>query len=334
METALMGPRRAGTVPPEGGDRTGRKKMTPNLLKKRLIAALQNFSGEICWDAPLAPYTSLKVGGPADVLLFPRSVAEVTHLMEVFSEHRLPYFILGNGSNLIVKDGGIEGAVLHLKHLNRIERIDERQLFAESGVSYPKLALYALDEGLSGLEFAAGIPGSVGGAVVMNAGVPDAETAQRLESVTLIKSSGDTCHLSARELTFFYRKTTLPEGVLVSAVFDLTETPADVIRAKMKQFLKRRQLTQPLQFPNCGSVFKNLPNHAAGALIEAAQLKGFRAGNAEISSQHANFIINRGSATAADCLALIAKMRDTVAHLQGITLELEVKVVGRNEIER
>lgn len=307
--------------------------MDHTLLKKRLTTALQGFSGEICWNAPLAPYTSLKVGGPADVLLFPRSVAEVAHLMEVFSEYRLPYFILGNGSNLIVKDGGIEGAVLQLKHLNRIERIDERQIFSESGVSYPKLALYAMDEGLSGLEFAAGIPGSVGGAVVMNAGIPGAETAQRLTSVTVVQASGGTRRLSAQDLTFSYRKTTLPEGVIVSAVFDLTETPADAIKAKMKQFLKRRQLTQPLQFPNCGSVFKNPPNHAAGALIEAAQLKGFRAGNAEISGQHGNFMINRGGATAADCLALITKMRDTVAHLQGITLELEIKVVGRDEVE-
>ncbi len=297
--------------------------------KEDLRTALQGFSGALHWDAPIAPFTSLKVGGTADLLLVPASVSDLALAMPAISALQLPCFVLGQGSNLIVKDGGIEGVVLHLKHFKHMERIGNHRLFAQSGAAYPKLALFAMEQGLSGLEFACGIPGSVGGAVAMNAGIPNAETAEVLESITLVAPSGHCLDLPARDLGFSYRRTQLPEGIVVDATFVLHPSAREIIEHNMKHLLKRRQITQPLQKPNCGSVFKNPPGHHAGALIEAAGLKGFHVGDAQISERHANFIINLGRAQAADCLALINKIQDTVRQKQGIALELEVKIIGR-----
>jgi len=306
------------------------EKPTTVSWKKELLADLENFSGELRWNEALSAYTSLKVGGPADLLLVPRSLADLASVMPVLTLHRLPVFVFGNGSNLLVRDGGIEGAVIYLKHFNRIEQIGANRLLAESGVSYPKLALFAMEQGLSGLEFASGIPGSIGGAVAMNAGIPNAETAQVLERITMMDTSGNIHDFSARDLQFSYRKTTLPEGLILSATFLLRPGPRRMIEAKMKHLLKRRQQTQPLQKPNCGSVFKNPPGQHAGALIEAAGLKGKRIGDAQISERHGNFIVNLGKASACDCLALIKMMQEKVKQKQGIDLEYEVKVVGRD----
>lgn len=299
-------------------------------LKKELTEALKSFSGELCWYAPLAPYTSLKVGGSADLLLFPHTIADLALLMPILTKYALPVFVLGFGSNLLIRDGGVAGAVIHLKYLNQIEQIGAKEVYAESGVAYPKLSIFAMDQGLSGLEFASGIPGSVGGAVAMNAGIPNYETAQTLKSVTLMDVFGKLQDYSASNLKFSYRKTALPEKLIVSAIFALTPATQEAIKRKMKHFLKQRQQTQPLQKPNCGSVFKNPPGHYAGALIETAGLKGFHIGDAQISERHGNFILNQGAATATDCLALIKKMQETVKKQHGIRLELEVKVIGRN----
>lgn len=300
-------------------------------LKKQLRTLFKNYGGKLRWDEPLARYTSLKVGGPADLMVFPRSVAEVSTLMQTLSKHRLPYFVLGGGSNLLIKSGGIEGVVIHLKHLNRAKRLDATQLQADAGLSYPKLAIYAMEQGLSGLEFAAGIPGMVGGAVVMNAGIPRQETAPLLTSVTLVDKAGESREIPAKALSFAYRSSELPKGVIVSAVFALTPAPPENVEQRMKAYLKRRQETQPLSFSNCGSVFKNPEGLYAGRLIEQAGLKGYQIGDAQISERHGNFIINRGAAQAEDCLALIKKMQETVLDLFGIVLELEVKVIGQDE---
>ncbi len=300
------------------------------VLKQELKEALKGFSGECCWHTPMAPYTSLKVGGPADLLLFPESEADLAWLMPVLTKYALPIFVLGSGSNLLVRDGGIAGAVIHLRSLNQIKQIGPNHLFAESGVSYPKLALFAMHHGLSGLEFASGIPGSVGGAVAMNAGIPNYETAQILTSVRLMDALGNVEDFSAQDLDFSYRKTTLPQALILSTRFRLSSAPKRLIEAKMKYLLKQRQSSQPLQKPNCGSVFKNPPGQHAGALIEAAGLKGFSIGDAQISERHGNFMLNHGAATATDCLALITKMQERVAQQTGITLQLEVKVIGRD----
>lgn len=295
-----------------------------------LKEALKDYPGEVRFDEPVAPYTSLKVGGPAEAMVFPRSSAEVVLLMERIGQHRLPYFILGGGSNLIVRDGGIPGVVVHLKHLSRIAFQEPDTLLADAGVSYPKLSTEAMAKGLSGLEFAAGIPGTVGGAIAMNAGIPGEETASVLSSVTLVDEEARVKTLPKEAIQFGYRTAALPKGIVTSASFRLTLAAPAEVEQKLKRLLKRRRETQPLSFPNVGSVFTNPPGDYAGRLVESVGLKGFRIGDAQISERHGNFIINLGNAKAGEVLALIAEMQTRVKERHGIDLELEARVVGRD----
>lgn len=297
-----------------------------NIVRK----VLEGYSGEIRFDEPIAPYTSLKIGGPAEAMVFPRSSAEVILLMERIGQHRLPYLILGGGSNLIVRDGGLPGVVVHLKHLSRITFQEPEILLADAGVSYPKLSTEAMAKGLSGLEFAAGIPGTVGGAVAMNAGIPGEETASVLSSVTLVDEEAKVRTLPKEAIRFGYRTAALPKGIVTSASFRLTPAAPAEVEQKLKRLLKRRRETQPLSYPNVGSVFTNPPGDYAGRLVESVGLKGFRIGDAQISERHGNFIINLGNAKAGEILALIAEMRKRVQEQYGISLELEAKVVGRD----
>ncbi len=304
---------------------------TEKITIASLQSALKNYSGQTRWNEVMAPYTSLKVGGPADVMLLPKSIEEVSSLMQIISKHQFPYFVLGNGSNLLIKDGGIEGIVIHLKYLHQVRFVDQNHIYVEAGLPYPKLAIYAMEQGLTGLEFAAGIPGTVGGAIVMNAGIPDFETAAHLESITIIReSSGQQETIPAKEHLFSYRRSELPKGIIVSGIFSLMASSKKSIELTMKTYLKKRQDTQPLSFSNCGSVFKNPENHHAGALIESAGLKGLQIGGAQISERHGNFVINRDAASAADFLALIQKMKSAIFDSKGIPLECEVKIIGRD----
>lgn len=293
-----------------------------------LKEALKDYPGEVRFDEPVAPYTSLKVGGPAEALVFPRSSAEVVLLMERIGRYRLPYFVLGGGSNLIVRDGGIPGVVVHLKHLSRITFQEPDILLADAGVSYPKLSTEAMAKGLSGLEFAAGIPGTVGGAIAMNAGIPGEETASVLISVTLVEEEAKVKTLPKEAIRFGYRTAALPKGMVTSASFRLTPAAPAEVEQKLKRLLKRRRETQPLSYPNVGSVFTNPPGDYAGRLVESVGLKGFRIGDAQISERHGNFIINLGNAKAGEVLALIAEMQARVKERHGTDLELEAKVVG------
>jgi UDP-N-acetylmuramate dehydrogenase len=294
-----------------------------------LERTFEGYPGEVRLNEPIAPYTSMKVGGPAEVMVFPKSLSDVIDLMERLNRYHLPSFILGGGSNLLVKDGGVAGVVIHLKHLNQMEVSGADILTAQGGASYPKLSLFAAEKGLSGLEFAVGIPGTVGGAVVMNAGIPGEETATVLKEITLVNEIGRVLRVPKEQIPFGYRSAGLPKGVVISASFALLPASVDSVNEKMKGLLQRRRETQPLSFPNVGSVFKNPKGRFAGQLIEAAGLKGVRAGDAQISERHGNFIINRGSATAKEVLALIEKIRQKVEAEHGIALELEAKVVGR-----
>jgi UDP-N-acetylmuramate dehydrogenase len=294
-----------------------------------LKEALKDYPGEVRFQEPLASYTSLKIGGPADAMVFPKSIAEVSDLLRRIGAYELPFFVLGSGSNLLVKDGGIAGIVLNLKRMNRIA-FQGAEVSAEAGLSYPKLAIEAMGKGLSGLEFAAGIPGTVGGAVAMNAGIPGEETVAVLKEIAHVDMEGEVRSYPKDALRFGYRNVALPNGVVVSAAFLLSPAPAAQIEEKMKQLLKRRRETQPLTYPNVGSVFKNPEGSFAGRLIEEAGLKGAISGEAQISEKHGNFIINRGGATARDVVALIKKAGRRIEQERGITLELEVKIVGRN----
>jgi len=290
------------------------------------VAALADYPGEVRFDAPMSAYTTLAVGGPAAAMVFPRTVEEVAWLMR----RRLDFFVLGAGSNLVVRDGGIAGVVINTRYLDAVEATQADTLTAQCGTLYPRLAVHAQRHGLSGLEFAAGIPGTVGGAVVMNAGIPEQETASMLKEVTLVEEDGRIVSYKREALHFEYRRGTLPRGVVVSACFGLRPAPCEEIKTRMAQLLARRRETQPLSHPNVGSVFKNPPGDFAGRLIEKAGLKGYRMGDAQISERHANFIVNHGQASARDVLDLIHMMGRRVETECGVRLETEVKVVGKD----
>jgi UDP-N-acetylmuramate dehydrogenase len=273
-------------------------------------------------------HTSMGVGGPAEAMAFPSTVSEVVDLINRSERSGIPLCPLGAGSNLLVRDGGIRGIVLNMTRLSACAEMKGERLRAEGGMSYPRLSTRAQERGLSGLEFAVGIPGTVGGAVVMNAGIPGAETKDALEELTLVVKGGEVVTLSAQSIPFAYRSATLPEGVVVAATFKLSKsTPAEV-GERVRSLLARRRETQPLAFPNVGSIFKNPAKDRAGRLIEAAGLKGETRGGAQISDRHANFIINRGGASANDVLDLIDLARCRVRERFGIELELEVRVIG------
>jgi len=307
----------------------GLSEMNKSGTRQILREVLKGLEAEVLWDAPVAPYTALKVGGPADALVFPESASELALILQKASAHRIPCFVLGRGSNLLVKDGGLAGLVLHLKRLDKITLLPDARLLAEAGASYPRVSQLAAEKGWGGLEFAVGIPGTVGGAVAMNAGIPGAETASVLEEIMLLSEEGLLRACKPADLAFGYRRSGLQGEVVIAACFRLQSAPKAQIDAKRRALLRRRQVTQPLEFSNCGSVFQNPPGNFAGRLIERCGLKGYRQGDAAISERHANFLLNLGAARAQDLIALIEKMKEAVRMRFGIELKLEVTIVGR-----
>lgn len=303
--------------------KTGR----PVLTKDRLQRAVQHVQGEVRWSEPLAPFTSLQVGGPADVLVIPTDVEDVIRVIQGARAEGIPFVVLG-GTNVVVRDKGIRGIVMHLKQLTGIQEETGHVVYAQAGVRLPRLMQFAVGRHLSGMEWAAGIPGTVGGGVVMNAGTRLGEMKEVLHAVDLVNLRGHRVRLEASTISFTYRKATLPKGIVVGAWVQLALSNKKQVEAKTKTYLQYRRETQPLTLPNAGSVFKNPPGDSAGRLVEAAGLKGVRVGDAEVSIKHANFIVNRGSATATQLLALIRKVRQTVARKFGVRLQLEWKVIG------
>ena len=292
-----------------------------------LRRALLHVQGEIRWQAPLAPLTSLQVGGPADVLVIPADVEDVVRVVRGAHMGRIPLLVLG-GTNVIVRDKGLRGMVMQLSHLSNIEEEANQVVYAQAGVRLPRLMQFALGRNLSGMEWAAGIPGTVGGGVVMNAGTRLGEMQDVLAAVDLVTPHGKRKRVEASMLSFLYRKTILPKGIVVGAWLQLTAAAKGAIQSVTKEYLQYRKATQPLTLPNAGSVFKNPTGDSAGRLIEAAGLKGLRVGDAEVSHKHANFIVNRGAATAEQVLMLVQKVREQVARKFGVRLQLEWKVIG------
>jgi UDP-N-acetylmuramate dehydrogenase len=298
----------------------------PPAAREALVAALGD---AVRFDVPLSRFTSLRVGGAADALVSPPDRDALAECLRIAARHALPVTVLGNGFNTLVRDGGIEGVVLRTQRLRGILRRDG-DLVAEAGVTHTTLTRHCVREGLAGLEFTAGIPGTVGGWVAMNAGVPDREVKDVVRAVELMEAEGGRC-LPVEGLRFAYRSAAgLPRGaVVVAAAFRVRESHPEAVQTEVDRHLGKRSRTQPLDVPSCGSVFKNPPGDFAGRLIEAAGLKGARVGGAEISALHANFIVNRGGATAGDVLALIETARARVRERTGIELEPEVRIVGR-----
>ena len=295
-------------------------------------ALTQALGDAVRFDVPLARHTSLGVGGPADALATPSDRTGLARALSVCRAHGLPHHVLGAGFNTVVRDGGLEGVVVRLSKFRRIEERPARGVRAEAGVSHSQVTRFCSRRGLAGLEFAAGIPGTVGGWLAMNAGIPQREIEGRVREIEVMSPTGrHTRHLSRERLNFVYRalRGIAPGSLILSALFSVAVATPREVKTAVDRLLARRAETQPLDVPSCGSVFKNPHGDHAGRLIERAGLKGHRIGGAEISTLHANFIANTGGATATDVLALIAHARHEVFARCGVQLEPEVRVVGR-----
>jgi UDP-N-acetylmuramate dehydrogenase len=285
------------------------------------------------FDAPMARHTSLRVGGPVDALATPADRTELASLLSLAKQRGWPHVVVGAGFNTVVRDGGLSGLAIRLTRFRVLEIRPGPRVFAEAGVSHASLSRRCAREGVAGLAFGAGIPGTIGGWIAMNAGIGTHEVKDVIERVELLVPGEDTPReIDAADLEFRYRELrgVPPGSVLLSGTFRATASTPEAVQAEIDALLARRAATQPLDVPSCGSVFKNPPGDFAGRLIEAAGLKGAREGGAEISTTHANFIVNRGGARACDVLALIDRARERVAQATGIALETEVRLLGRN----
>jgi UDP-N-acetylmuramate dehydrogenase len=284
--------------------------------------------GKLLADEPMARHTTLAIGGPARWLFRPAGESELVRAMALIPAET-PLLPLGRGSTMLIPDAGFEGLVLDLSALSRLA-IAGHGATAGAGVRMGKLAQACANHGLTGLEFMATVPGDVGGGVAMNAGAFGQQVSDSLESLRILDRHGQVSELPAATLTMRYRHTALPTGAIVlAASFVLQAGEPEAIRERMRSMRARRSDTQPLAWPNCGSVFKNPEGDHAARLVEAAGLKGLAIGGARISEVHANFIVNDGSASAADVLALIEKAQQQVKARFGIVLEPEVRIVGQ-----
>ena len=278
----------------------------------------------------LAPFTTFRIGGPAALFLEPESEADLRGAGEALGETDLPYAVLGKGSNVLIADDGFPGLVIRLGRAFRWSARDGRRLRGGAAMALPAFAGVALAHGLSGLEFGVAIPGSVGGAVKMNAGAHGSELADVLEVVEVFEfGSGSARTVPAREAGFGYRRSELPAGgVVVAATVELTPAEPDEVRGRMDHAREWRRRTQPLAESNCGSVFKNPPGETAGKLIDGAGGKGLAVGGASVSTKHANFIVTTDDARAADVLELIRAVQHLVESRTGVRLEPEVHLLG------
>ncbi|MFP6563349.1 MAG: UDP-N-acetylmuramate dehydrogenase [Myxococcota bacterium] len=285
---------------------------------------------KIEFEAPLSKYTSLRVGGPATALASPRNLDELAALLEICLRHGLETRVLGAGFNTLVLDAGFDGVLIVMRHFRGLEA-SGTTLRAEAGTSHSQITKFCIEHGLAGLEFGAGIPGTVGGWVAMNAGIGAREIKDVVLEVEWLAIDGSRGCAPRAELDFGYRHFRLPvAGAVITAARFHTEARASAeIRAEVDRLLDQRSGSQPLDQPSCGSVFKNPEGAFAGELIDSANLKGTRVGGAEISTLHANFIVNRGGATARDVIELIDLARDAVQRIHGVCLETEVQIVGR-----
>ncbi|HFI0067013.1 TPA: UDP-N-acetylmuramate dehydrogenase [Streptococcus suis] len=284
---------------------------------------------DIRFDEPLKEYTYTKVGGAVDYLALPRNRYEIVRIVEFAKRENIPWQVLGNSSNIIVRDGGIRGFVIRMDKLNSVT-VSGYTIEAEAGANLIETTKVALFHSLSGFEFACGIPGSIGGAVYMNAGAYGGEIAHILVSAQILTPAGYVETLDNRDLRFGYRSSILQENgaIVLSAKFALKPGNHIVIKQEMARLTHLRELKQPLEYPSCGSVFKRPLGHFAGQLIMEAGLKGYRIGGVEVSEKHAGFMVNIANGTASDYENLIAHVIQVVEKSSGITLEREVRIIG------
>lgn len=284
---------------------------------------------EVKYNHQMKDYTSFKIGGKADIFTIPQTISALKNLVKTLKDYQLSFFILGRGSNIIVGDKGYRGVIIYTGELKKVT-VNDNILKAETGISLASLANKALEAGLTGLEFASGIPGSLGGALYMNAGAYDGEMQDIIKEASLLDYSARKLVLKKGELGLSYRNSILQERPLIAVEVSLELKPGKMreIREKMKDLNQRRKENQPLEWPSAGSIFKRPIGYYAGPLIEEAGLKGFRVGDAQISEKHAGFIINLGNATAADVCELIKTVQETVYKKNGVKLEVEPRFIG------
>ncbi|HFR3797772.1 TPA: UDP-N-acetylmuramate dehydrogenase [Streptococcus suis] len=284
---------------------------------------------DIRFDEPLKEYTYTKVGGAVDYLAFPRNRYEIVRIVEFANREGIPWQVLGNSSNIIVRDGGIRGFVIRMDKLNSVT-VSGYTIEAEAGANLIETTKVALFHSLTGFEFACGIPGSVGGAVYMNAGAYGGEVAHILVSAQILTPAGYVETLDNRDLRFGYRSSILQENgaIVLSAKFALKPGNHPVIKYEMDRLTHLRELKQPLEYPSCGSVFKRPPGMFAGQLIMEAGLMGHRIGGVEVSEKHAGFMVNVADGSAQDYENLIAHVIETVKEFSGVNLEREVRIIG------
>ncbi|NLK52363.1 MAG: UDP-N-acetylmuramate dehydrogenase [Syntrophomonadaceae bacterium] len=285
----------------------------------------------IAWNEPMSSYTSFQIGGPVDALVRPVDENELRRVLMYCRERELPVFIMGKGTNILVRDKGIRGVVIKVDHpMDRLEFLEGGQVKAGAGLTLKELSQAVAARGLKGLEFAIGIPGSLGGAVVMNAGAYNGEMKEVITQVRVLDYQGQIRNMSAAELGFGYRYSILQamELVLLEATLQLSPGDPKEIYARMEDYTVRREARQPLNLPSAGSVFRRPAGHYVGPMIEELGLKGFRVNDAQVSEMHAGFIVNRGQATAADILALIRLIQERVRERFGVELIPEIKIIG------
>ena len=291
--------------------------------------ALGLIKGRVLFDVPLRQFTSIKVGGPADSLLFPKNMDELRKIVRYVRRKKIPFMILGKGTNLVVRDKGVRGWVISLTQGMKKVRMDGDVVEAEAGLPLQRLVQFSIEKGFTGLEPFFGIPGTVGGGLAMNAGAWGVELKDVLLSITLMKEDGEVIERPRSRMKFSYRRSGLrPSWVILKGRFQLKKGEKDEILKQVKSYSEMRKRTQPLDFPSAGSIFKNPKEGPAGKWIEEIGLKGFRMGQAMVSDRHANFIINMGKATAEEVINLMEWVERKLYQEKGISLEREVRVVG------
>lgn len=305
------------------------------MTKEQWLSDLRRFLADdhVKMDEPLHLHTLTRMGGPADIFVTPTTEDETAYAVKYAYENKIPLLLLGNGSNMVVRDGGVRGIVLNLKSL-RIVRIEGTSVYAQGGANIKEVSKIAAANRLTGFEFACGIPGSIGGAMAMNAGAYGGEIKDIIRQATVLTREGEKLVLSKEDLELGYRKSIIiKKGYYVlSAEFSLDFGKQAAIDAKMSDLTIQRETKQPLEFPSAGSVFKRPPGNFAGKLIQESGLQGKGFGGAEVSTKHAGFIVNKNNATANDYIQTIEMVKTAVFEKFGIDLELEVKIVGEDSI--
>lgn len=280
-------------------------------------------------NEPMSKHTTFRVGGNVKVLICPSTIDEMISVIELLKQNQMKYFVIGNGSNLIVSDNGYDGIIIKTTNINSI-KVDNNIIEAGCGVFLSSISKKALDNLLSGVEFLSGIPGTIGGAVAMNAGAYSAEVKDIIYYATVLNESGKVVKMYKEDLMFSYRNSVIQSSnnIVLSAAFMLPHDSYEAIHSKMVDIQSKRVSTQPLNYPNAGSIFKRISGQPVGAIIENAGLKNTAIGGAKVSEKHANFIINTGNATAADIINLIELVKKTVKDKTNIDLETEIKIIS------